>query len=73
MKQGLIKLENKKRRDAPRLQEQIILEKMFDVCHFYYNPKNQASDKIDNLNADEALRGISDLYDGDEDNDEYGL
>ena len=73
LKQGLIKLENKKRRDAPRLQEQIILEKMFDVCHFYYNPKNQASDKIDNLNADEALRGISDLYDGDEDNDEYGL
>lgn len=46
---------------------------MFDVCHFEYDPKNQASDKIDNLNADEALRGISVLYDGDEDNDEYGL
>lgn len=73
-KQGLIKLENKKRRDAPRLQEQVILGKMFDVCHFEYDPKNQASDKIDNLNSEEALRNIDNLYGSDyEDDDVYGL
>lgn len=74
IKQGLIKLENKKRRDAPRLQEPVILAKMFDVCHFEYDSKNQASDRIDSINAEEALNNIEDLYQADyDDDDTYGL
>lgn len=70
-KQNLIKLENKKRRDASKLQDMIILTKMFDVCHFDYDPDKQSNSNVDNLTAEEALNQLDNIY-GDSE-DEYTL
>ena len=66
-KQGLIALENKKRRNAPRLTEQVILRKCFDVCHFEYNLEDQATDQRDVTSAEQALLDLENSYDDDYD------
>ena len=72
-KEGLIALENTKRRDCDRLANMVILKKRFDVSHFVYDEKYQASATSLSVEADAALKELDRLYsDGDED-DVYTL
>lgn len=66
-KQGLIALENKKRRNAPRLEENVILKKCFDVCHFEYEPEDQSVNNRDVTSAEQALLDLEDAYSDDDD------
>lgn len=61
-KQGLIALENKKRRRAARLNEFVILRKMFDVAHYVYSEEDQVSNKKDELRMEEALSRMEEAY-----------
>lgn len=72
-KQGLIALEDKKRRGAPRLEEQVILTKMFDVCHFEYDPARQAADELDRIDAESALLEMEQAYKDEDMSDAYTL
>lgn len=72
-KQGLIALESKKRRRAPKLQEHIILTKMFDVCHFEYDPSRQATEELDRLDAESALLEMEQAYRDEDVEDAYSL
>ena len=64
-KQELIAIENKKRRNAKRLNEFIILRKMFDVAHYVYNEEDQSSNKKDELRMEEALQEMEKAYSDD--------
>lgn len=70
-KQNLIALENKKRRNAPVLRENVILNKQFDVCHFGYDPTQQSTSAKDTTNAEQALLELQEAYD--EDDEYYNL
>lgn len=72
-KQGLIALEDKKRRRAAHLQEQVILTKMFDVCHFEYDPARQATEELDRIDAESALLEMEQAYKDDDLEDAYSL
>lgn len=61
-KQDLIALENHKRRNAPKLKDYVILSKLFDVCHFVYDPNKQTSEVKDSVSAEEALRELEEAY-----------
>lgn len=61
-KQNLIGLETKKRRGAPHLHDNVILQKMYDVYHFDYDPARQAADELDNLDAEQALLEMEQAY-----------
>ncbi len=61
-KEGLIAIENVKRRDADRINEHIILKKMFDVSHFEYNEKYQAKSASLSVEADAALQNLEEFY-----------
>lgn len=71
IKQDLVALENKKRRNAPRLRENVLLSKMFDVCHFVYDESLQADSSRESLTAEQALRDIDAAYGEDSDDDDY--
>lgn len=71
-KEGLISIENTKRRDAPVIQDRIILKKMFEVSHFVYDEKYQASTGSLSLEANAALQELESMYDT-EDDDIYNL
>lgn len=70
-KEGLIALENTKRRDASKLDNYVILKKLFEVSHFEYNERYQATDTSLSIDADMALMNLENLY-GSE-GDEYSL
>ena len=72
-KQGLIALEDKKRRRAGHLQEQVILTKMFDVCHFEYDPARQATEELDRLDAESALLEMEQAYKDEDLEEAYSL
>lgn len=61
-KQGLLALENKKRRNAPRLEENVFLKKCFDVCHFEYDVMYQSTSTKDTVNAEQALLELEAAY-----------
>ena len=61
-KEGLLALENTKRRDASRLDNYVILKKMFEVSHFEYNERYQATDTSLSVDADMALMNLENLY-----------
>lgn len=57
-KQGLIKLENTKRRDAG-CADTIILRKMYHVNATVYDPELQSESSLDSLESQEALRALT--------------
>lgn len=61
-KEGLIAIENTKRRDADRINDNIILRKMFEVSHFEYDVKYQAKSSSLSVEADAALKNLEDFY-----------
>ena len=67
-KQGLIKLENHKRRGAERLKDPIILRKNFAVSNFIYDAQYQTDITKDSISADEALNQINQIYGDDSNN-----
>ena len=69
-KEGLLALENTKRRDFDRVLSYVILKKMFNVSHFEYDPKYQATETSLSLDADMALANLESMY---SDGDEYSL
>ena len=70
-KEGLVSIENTKRRDVSRVMNNIILKKKFEVSHFVYDEKFQATSTALSAGADDALRKIESLYEVD--NDQYVL
>lgn len=57
-KQGLIMLENTKRRDAGRVQTPIILQKKFEVSAFIYDPALQSANAHMTLDREAALNEL---------------
>lgn len=72
-KQNLIGLETKKRRGAKHLRDNVILNKMYDVGHFEYDPARQAADELDSLDAEQALLEMEQVYHEDNYDDMYTL
>lgn len=70
-KEGLIALENTKRRDAGRVNNFIILKKMFEVSHFVYSDRYQTTETTLSVEADSALMHLENLYNSE--GDEYTL
>ena len=70
-KEGLIALENTKRRDARRVDNFVILKKLFSVGRFLYSERYQASDVSLGADADMALMNLENLYSSE--GDEYTL
>lgn len=68
-KQGLIALENTKRRDQGRIHNFIILKKLFEVSHFEYNERYQATESSLSADADTALLHLENLYNSEGDDD----
>lgn len=62
-KQGLVAIENTKRRNADRVQQNIILQKMYEVSHLEYDERNQATSTSLSVEADSALEELDRLYD----------
>lgn len=60
-KQGLVSLENTKRRDAGKVLELIILRKRFEACAFIYEPELQTADKLTELKSAEALQALENI------------
>lgn len=61
-KEGLIAIENTKRRDADRINDKIILRKMFEVSHFEYDEKFQAKSASLSIEAEAALQNLEEFY-----------
>lgn len=61
-KEGMIALENSKRRNANKITEKIILKKMFSVSHFEYDEKYQATSTSLSVDADIAINRLEGLY-----------
>jgi hypothetical protein len=61
-KEGLIAVENTKRRDADRINNNIILRKMFEVSHFEYDEQYQAKASSLSVEADAALKSLEEFY-----------
>lgn len=59
-KQGLLKLENTKRRDAGRVMEPILLKTKFEVSAVIYDESKQAIDVVDSIEKEEALAALED-------------
>lgn len=57
-KQGLLKLENYKRRGAAKFIEPVILQKKFEVSCFIYDESKQAIDSIMELDREQALAAL---------------
>lgn len=70
-KEGLLALENTKRRDASRIHENIILRKMFEVSHLEYDVKYQAKADSLSIEADAALKSLEEFYSNSD--DEFNL
>ena len=70
-KEGLIAIENVKRRDANRINDKIILNKMFAVSHFEYGEEYQAKASSLSVEADAALKNLEDFYNSG--SDEFNL
>ena len=70
-KEGLIAIENTKRRDADRLNDNIILRKMFEVSHFEYDAKYQAKAASLSIGTDAALHSLEEMYNFND--DEFSL
>lgn len=71
-KQGLVMIENTKRRDAGRVDYYVIMRKNFAVSAFIYDESEQAS--CSNVSAERAasIAMLEEVYSGG-DNDEYSL
>lgn len=69
-KQGLVMLENTKRRDANRVLDYIILRKRFDASAFVYDAADQAADNELSVSKQEAIRILEEDY---KDESEYKL
>ena len=65
-KEGLLALENTKRRKASVLENRVILKKQFDVSHFIYDEKNQASSTTVSAEAEASLAALEELYNQDD-------
>lgn len=65
-KEGMIAIENIKRRNASRITERIILKKMFSVSHFDYDEKYQATATSLSVDADIALNRLESMYSQDD-------
>lgn len=65
-KQGLLILENTKRRGASVVEENIILQKRFEVSALIYDPALQGGENQLALKREEALRAIDDICKVDE-------
>jgi len=63
-KQGLLKLENPKRRCAARFTESVILQKKFEVSAFIYDENRQAVDDALQLDKQQALDALGADCDG---------
>ena len=72
-KQGLIMLENTKRRDAGRVNEYVILRKNFAVSAFIYDENEQAITDDKCLERSASLELLNSVYSGDEDDNLYNL
>lgn len=70
-KEGLLAIENTKRRDASVIHDNIIMRKMFDVSHLEYDEKYQAKSASLSVEADAALHNLEEFYSAD--NDLYSL
>ena len=70
-KEGLLAIENTKRRDASVIHDNIIMRKMFDVSHLEYDEKYQAKSASLSIEADAALQNLEEFYNAD--NDLYSL
>lgn len=75
-KQGLLSIQNYKRRDAQLVYENMIVKKQFEVSSFIWDDKyqtvaNAMAQELDNINQVYAL-ATGDFDVDDEDEDEYG-
>lgn len=72
-KQGMVMMQNSKRRNAPVLRDFIYLNTMFDACRYIYDPSKQTVNEKDNTTAEQAIQELEELYGEDDSSELYTL